>query len=191
MVFVCFFIFFVHPTSIFLEQLLKYYYKRITKSIFPVIVPAQFVYRAWLIACVYLQSLHLCYGNSFYSGFLQSLYANMELICQIWPFLRFQMVQNGKYSWQNMIGGVWLENGWCEFASCHGLTMGHLLVFRYDENSQFDVLIFDATATEIDYPLDDQLQGRRMEDNQSDDDSLEIMDGFTRGEGSSLNLTLL
>ena len=90
-----------------------------------------------------------------------------------------------------MIGGVWLENGWCEFASCHGLTMGHLLVFRYDENSQFDVLIFDATATEIDYPLDVQLQGRRMEDNQSDDDSLEIMDGFTRGEGSSLNLTLL
>ena len=90
-----------------------------------------------------------------------------------------------------MIGGVWLENGWCEFPSCHGLTMGHLLVFRYDENSQFDVLIFDATATEIDYPLDVQLQGRRMEDNQSDDDSLEIMDGFTRGEGSSLNLTLL
>ena len=69
--------------------------------------------------------------------------------------------------------------------------MGHLLVFRYDENSQFDVLIFDATATKIDYPLDDQLQGRRMEDNESDDDSLEIMDGFTRGEGSSLNLTFL
>ena len=88
-------------------------------------------------------------------------------------------------------GRVWFENGWCKFASCHGLTMGHLLVFRYDENSQFDVLIFDATATEIDYPLDDQLQGRRMEDNESDDDSLEIMDGFTRGEGSSLNLTLL
>ena len=41
-----FFFFFVHPTSIFLEQLLKYYYKRIIKSIFPVIVPAQFVYRA-------------------------------------------------------------------------------------------------------------------------------------------------
>ena len=88
-------------------------------------------------------------------------------------------------------GGVWFENGWCEFASCHGLTMGHLLVFKYDRNSHFDVLIFDATATKIDYPLDDQLQGRRMEDNESDDDSLEIMDGFTRGEGSSLNLTLL
>ena len=89
------------------------------------------------------------------------------------------------------VGGVWFENGWCEFASYHGLTMGHLLVFRYDGNSQFDVLIFDATATEIDYPLDDQLQGHRMEDNESDDDSLKIMDGFTRGEGSGLNLTLL
>ena len=41
-----FFFFFFHPTIIFLEQLLKYYYKRIIKSIFPVIVPAQFVYRA-------------------------------------------------------------------------------------------------------------------------------------------------
>ena len=40
------FFFFVHPTSIFLEQLLKYYYKRITKSTFPVMVPAQFMYRA-------------------------------------------------------------------------------------------------------------------------------------------------
>ena len=100
-----FFFFFVHPTSIFLEQLLKYYYKRITKSIFPVMVPAQFMYRAWLIACVYLQSLHLCYGNSFYSGFQQSLYANMELVCQIWPFLRFQMVQNGMSSWRNMMEG--------------------------------------------------------------------------------------
>ena len=56
--------------------------------------------------------------------------------------------------------------------------MGHLLVFRYETHSQYSVLIFDATTTEIDYPLDDQLQVRRMEDNESDDNSLEIMDGF-------------
>ncbi|KAL4651864.1 hypothetical protein ACB092_01G191600, partial [Castanea dentata] len=75
-------------------------------------------------------------------------------------------------------GEVWFQNGWCEFASCHALTLGHLLVFKYEGNSQFYVLIFDATTTEIDYPLDDQLQVHRMEDNDSDDNSLEIMDGF-------------
>nr|POF20177.1 hypothetical protein CFP56_56864 [Quercus suber] len=58
------------------------------------------------------------------------------------------------------------------------------LTMRYIGNSHFDVLIFNATATEIDYTLDDQLQVCGMEDNESDDDSVEIMDGFTKGEGS-------
>ncbi|KAL4628723.1 hypothetical protein ACB092_05G259800 [Castanea dentata] len=75
-------------------------------------------------------------------------------------------------------GEVWFENGWCKFASCHGLTLGHLLVFRYEGNSHFYVLIFDAIATKIDYPLDDQLQVCRLEDSESDDNSIEIIDGF-------------
>ena len=126
----------------------------------------------------------------FYSGFQQSLYFNMELICPIRPFLGFQMVQIGKWRWQHD-GGVWFQNGWCEFASCHGVTLGHLLVFKYIGNSHFDVLIFDATATEIDYTVDDQVQPCRVEDNESDDDSVQILDVFTKGEGSGMNLTLL
>ncbi|KAK7839061.1 b3 domain-containing transcription factor vrn1 [Quercus suber] len=101
--------------------------------------------------------------------------------------MAFLTIPNGT-NWKVKVtkhdGGVWFQNGWCEFASCHGLTVGHLLVFRYIGNSHFHVLIFDATATEIDYTLDDQLQVCRMEDNESDDDSVEIMDGFTKGEGS-------
>jgi len=69
--------------------------------------------------------------------------------------------------------------------------VGHLLVFKYIGNSHFDVLIFDATATEIHYTLDDQVQPCRMEDNESDDDSVQILDVFTKGEGSGMNLTLL
>nr|POF18403.1 b3 domain-containing protein [Quercus suber] len=49
-------------------------------------------------------------------------------------------------------GEVCFGNGWCEFASSHALALGHLLVFRYEGNSEFFVLIFDATTTEIDYP---------------------------------------
>nr|POE57307.1 hypothetical protein CFP56_35165 [Quercus suber] len=43
---------------------------------------------------------------------------------------------------------------------------------------------FLRIPNEIDYTLDDQAQVCRMEDNESDDDSVEIMDGFTKGEGS-------
>ena len=75
-------------------------------------------------------------------------------------------------------GEVWFQNGRCEFASCHALTLGHLLVFKYEGNSQFSVLIFDATTTKIECPLDDQPQVRRMEDSESDDNSIEIMDSF-------------
>ncbi|KAK7838621.1 b3 domain-containing protein [Quercus suber] len=74
-------------------------------------------------------------------------------------------------------GEVCFQNGWCEFASCHALTLGNLLVFRYEGNSEFFVFIFDATATKIDYPVA-EVQVSRMEDNESDDNSLEIMDGF-------------
>ncbi|XP_050255126.1 uncharacterized protein LOC126701021 [Quercus robur] len=57
-------------------------------------------------------------------------------------------------------------------------------VFKYEGNSHFDVLIFDATTTEIDYTLDYELQVHRMEDDESDDSSVEIIKHFYRGEGS-------
>ena len=76
-------------------------------------------------------------------------------------------------------GEVWFQNGWHEFANCHALTVGSLLVFRYEGNSGFSVLIFDAIAIEIKYPLDDQPQVHRMEDKESDDNSIEIMAAFT------------
>nr|POE61576.1 b3 domain-containing transcription factor vrn1 [Quercus suber] len=93
------------------------------------------------------------------------------------------MVPNGtkwKVKMTKRDGEVWFQNGWCEFASCHALTLGHLLVFRYEGNSHFYVLIFDATATEIEYPFDDQHQVRRMEDIERDDidNSLEIVGVF-------------
>ena len=53
-------------------------------------------------------------------------------------------------------GEVWFQNGWREFANCHALIVGSLLVFRYEGNLGFSILIFDATATEIEYPLHDQ-----------------------------------
>ena len=95
--------------------------------------------------------------------------------------MAFLMVPNGtkwKVKLTKRDGEVCFQNGWREFASCHALNPGHLLVFRYEGNSHFYVLIFDATTTEIDYPLDDRQEVHRMEDIESNDNSLEIMDGF-------------
>lgn len=46
---------------------------------------------------------------------------------------------------------VWLQNGWPEFARFYSLCFGHFLIFKYRENSQFDVFIYDKRGTEIDY----------------------------------------
>ncbi|CDP17941.1 unnamed protein product [Coffea canephora] len=46
---------------------------------------------------------------------------------------------------------LWLRDGWQRFAEHHSLTFGYFLWFKYKGNSEFDVAIFDLTATEIDY----------------------------------------
>ncbi|OMO62290.1 hypothetical protein COLO4_33145 [Corchorus olitorius] len=47
---------------------------------------------------------------------------------------------------------VWLQKGWQQFAEHYSLQSGHFVVFRYKGNARFDVVIFDTTATEIEYP---------------------------------------
>ncbi|MBA0707040.1 hypothetical protein Golax_019122 [Gossypium laxum] len=49
-------------------------------------------------------------------------------------------------------GKIWLENGWLEFSNHYSLDIGHLLVFRYVGNSNFHVIIFDKSASEMQYP---------------------------------------
>ncbi|KAK8511517.1 hypothetical protein V6N12_038119 [Hibiscus sabdariffa] len=46
---------------------------------------------------------------------------------------------------------VWLQKGWREFAQHYSLGFGSFLVFRYQGNDHFHVLIFDTSATEIEY----------------------------------------
>ncbi|KAK4488350.1 hypothetical protein RD792_004108, partial [Penstemon davidsonii] len=49
-------------------------------------------------------------------------------------------------------GETWLRKGWKDFREYYSIKFGHILVFQYAGNSHFDVLIFDMTATEIEYP---------------------------------------
>lgn len=47
---------------------------------------------------------------------------------------------------------IWFNDCWQEFMEYHSISSGQLLVFEYEENSNFHVLIFDPTAIEIQYP---------------------------------------
>ncbi|GMI68098.1 REPRODUCTIVE MERISTEM 39, REDUCED VERNALIZATION RESPONSE 1 [Hibiscus trionum] len=60
-------------------------------------------------------------------------------------------------------GKLWLENGWLQFSNHYSLDFGHLVVFRYDGNSNFHVVIFDTSASEIHYPLTSNNNERSVE----------------------------
>lgn len=84
-------------------------------------------------------------------------------------------------------GKVWLKKGWREFMEYSSLKQGHLLVFRYEGKSHFCVLLFDESATEIDYPFNsspgedlkihEKFPVSRMEEMESDI-SVERLDDF-------------
>ncbi|TYH94975.1 hypothetical protein ES332_A12G075700v1 [Gossypium tomentosum] len=46
---------------------------------------------------------------------------------------------------------VRLQNGWREFAEHYSLELGSFVVFRYEGNDHFHVLIFDKSASETEY----------------------------------------
>ncbi|KAG7993800.1 hypothetical protein I3843_01G024100 [Carya illinoinensis] len=84
-------------------------------------------------------------------------------------------------------GEIWLQKGWQEFLEYYSVKPGHFLVFRYEGNSRFHVLIFDMSATEIDYPthssqvkggnFGEKLQVSPKEESENDS-SVEILDSF-------------
>ncbi|KAF4376850.1 hypothetical protein G4B88_015794 [Cannabis sativa] len=51
-------------------------------------------------------------------------------------------------------GNVWMDKGWKAFAQHCSLSRGNNLVFRYEGNCRFNVIIFNKTMVEIDYPFD-------------------------------------
>ncbi|KAF3964420.1 hypothetical protein CMV_011296 [Castanea mollissima] len=84
-------------------------------------------------------------------------------------------------------GEVWLKKGWQEFAKYYSVKQGHFLVFRYEGNSHFHVLIFDASATETEYSLNsshgeegklnEEFHSPKMEEIESDS-AVEILGWF-------------
>ncbi|WCJ30471.1 Transcriptional factor B3 family protein [Euphorbia peplus] len=60
--------------------------------------------------------------------------------------------------WHVKIKGRLIEDSWQEFCEDHQLHVGHFLVFRFHDDHHhhhflFDVLVFDSSACQRDYPL--------------------------------------
>lgn len=47
----------------------------------------------------------------------------------------------------------WLQEGWLDFVKHYSIGDGDFLVFRYEGNSVFHVVIFRPSASEIKYPM--------------------------------------
>lgn len=51
-------------------------------------------------------------------------------------------------------GRVWFHHGWQKFVDFYSIRIKYFLVFKYEcRSSSFHVVIFDPTATEIEYPM--------------------------------------
>ncbi|XP_026416337.1 B3 domain-containing transcription factor VRN1-like [Papaver somniferum] len=53
---------------------------------------------------------------------------------------------------RNAEGAMLFENGWPQFMEFYSICVGHVLLFRYDGDSKFQVHAFGIDATEIEYP---------------------------------------
>ncbi|KAK7273648.1 hypothetical protein RIF29_14706 [Crotalaria pallida] len=56
-----------------------------------------------------------------------------------------------KVYWTNHNGEILFQKGWKEFGRYYSLDHGHMVMFKYEGTSYFDVHIFGTSATEIDY----------------------------------------
>ncbi|KAE8704815.1 hypothetical protein F3Y22_tig00110437pilonHSYRG00054 [Hibiscus syriacus] len=74
----------------------------------------------------------------------------METNCQLLLSLRSQAVQYGRLNLQKMITGCGCKRVG-RIAKHYSLELGSFVVFRYEGNDIFHVLIFDRSASEIEY----------------------------------------
>ncbi|KAI3886465.1 hypothetical protein MKX03_036752 [Papaver bracteatum] len=72
-------------------------------------------------------------------------------------------------------GLVYFENGWPEFMEFYSICVGHLMVFRYDGYSKFQVHIFGMNATEIKYPSHFESTNHEVEVISTHSDDVEVI----------------
>lgn len=105
-----------------------------------------------------------------------------------------------KVSWIKRDNDIWFKRGWEGFAQHYSLSHGHFLVFKYDKGGSdfFQVMIFDKSASEVDYwskrcsTGDGEKSSEQFEDGEKSSDFVELLDDddddyeFSEGSRSPL-----
>ena len=72
---------------------------------------------------------------------------------------------------------IWFHYGWHEFVEYYSIDFGYSLVFRYEGNSKFQVVIFNnISGYQIEYPSDDQSSDLEANFNKANEESVETLD---------------
>ncbi|KAI3472865.1 hypothetical protein Pfo_031117 [Paulownia fortunei] len=111
------------------------------------------------------------------------------------PDIIFLRVPTGSLLWKVELlrseNEIWLQNGWKEFKEHYSIGVGQVVVFEYQGNARFDVLIFDMSGSEIEYYPFDANCGEGVKDigSQSDDSVVFLDELFTskKGKGKGKN----
>ncbi|WRX13353.1 B3 DNA binding domain - like 10 [Theobroma cacao] len=67
---------------------------------------------------------------------------------------------------------IWLDDGWHEFVEYNSIRYGYFLIFRYERNSTFHVIIFDNSACEVHYPSYVPSNDEELNDGESEKHSI-------------------
>ncbi|XP_056163625.1 B3 domain-containing transcription factor VRN1-like isoform X1 [Syzygium oleosum] len=78
-----------------------------------------------------------------------SVYLKVPSSTTVWPV---------ELEWSD--GMARLAQGWQKFTDYYSIDFGQVLVFRYEPSSVFHVVIFDTSASEIEYPTGPVIMGK-------------------------------
>ncbi|KAF8012057.1 hypothetical protein BT93_I0246 [Corymbia citriodora subsp. variegata] len=103
-----------------------------------------------------------------------SVFLKVRSSTKVWPV---------ELEWSD--GMARLGQGWWKFRDYYSFVFGQLLVFRYEPRSVLPVMIFDMSASEIEYPADPVIVDKSepecelslLKEEESDDVSAKISEG--------------
>ncbi|WJX89665.1 hypothetical protein P8452_71642 [Trifolium repens] len=97
--------------------------------------------------------------------------------------LRLPNSTEKKVSWEKTSDyDVWFCDGWKEFTNYLSLRHSQLVVFQYEENSSFKVIVLSASGLEIKYPLR-RKTSEEYEEIEESDCSLKIIEDPSSSRG--------
>uniref|UniRef100_A0A1S3C6V0 TF-B3 domain-containing protein n=2 Tax=Cucumis melo TaxID=3656 RepID=A0A1S3C6V0_CUCME len=82
---------------------------------------------------------------------------------------------NWKIQLKKSDGKIFFRRGWPEFVQFYSVQPGYFLVFQLKGICCFNVLIFDTSATEIDYPIRGLLDIIPKSRNEDEEESIQIL----------------